>query len=55
MKLKANDIYAVMNAVPAFILCAYGFITPGEIGGICFGLGLGISYLIIYFYFNCKW
>ena len=40
---EANDIYAVMNAVPAIALCAFGFLTPGITGGICFGLGLGIT------------
>jgi len=40
---EANDIYAVMNAVPAIALCAYGFLTPGVTGGVCFGLGLGIT------------
>eukprot|EP00803_Ostreobium_quekettii_P003658 evm.model.scf_66EXC.1 EVM.evm.TU.scf_66EXC.1 scf_66EXC:28594-32890(+) len=40
---ELNDIYAVANAVPAISLCAYGFITPGTPGGICWGLGLGIT------------
>mmetsp|Transcript_29382 Transcript_29382/g.75948 ORF Transcript_29382/g.75948 Transcript_29382/m.75948 type:complete len:334 (+) Transcript_29382:462-1463(+) len=40
---ELNDIYAVANAVPAMSLCAYGFLTPGIIGGVCFGLGLGIT------------
>jgi beta-carotene 3-hydroxylase len=25
------------------LLCAYGFLTPGMIGGMCFGSGLGIT------------
>lgn len=41
--IQLNDIYAVANAVPAISLCAYGFITPGTPGGICWGLGLGIT------------
>ncbi|KAG7671601.1 putative Beta-carotene 3-hydroxylase, chloroplastic [Nannochloris sp. 'desiccata'] len=40
---EANDIYAVMNAVPAVLLCGYGFLRPDMIGGMCFGAGLGIS------------
>lgn len=40
---ELNDIYAVANAIPAISLCAYGFITPGTPGGICWGLGLGIT------------
>jgi len=40
---EANDVYAVANAIPAIALCAYGFLTPGMGGGICFGLGLGIT------------
>ena len=40
---EANDIYAVMNAVPAVVLCGYGFLRPDMIGGMCFGAGLGIS------------
>lgn len=40
---EANDIFAVMNAVPAIVLTAYGFFTPSEFGGMCFGLGMGIT------------
>ena len=40
---EANDIYAVMNAVPAVVLCGYGFLRPDMVGGMCFGAGLGIS------------
>lgn len=40
---ELNDIYAVANALPAIALCAYGFLTPGVFGGVCFGLGLGIT------------
>lgn len=40
---EANDIFAVMNAVPAIALTAYGFFTPSEFGGMCFGLGMGIT------------
>ncbi|CAL6286366.1 unnamed protein product [Bathycoccus prasinos] len=40
---EANDIFAVANGVPAFVLCSYGFFTPGVYGGLCFGAGLGIT------------
>lgn len=40
---EANDIYAVANALPAMALCLWGFLTPGEVGGMCFGAGLGIT------------
>ena len=41
--LQDNDIFAVINGVPAMILCLYGFLTPGVPGGLCFGAGLGIT------------
>ena len=41
--LQDNDIFAVINGVPAFSLCLYGFLTPGFGGGLCFGAGLGIT------------
>lgn len=40
---EANDIYAVANALPATALCLYGFLRPDVVGGLCFGLGLGIT------------
>jgi beta-carotene 3-hydroxylase len=40
---EANDIFAVMNAVPAIALTAYGFFSSSDWGGICFGLGMGIT------------
>ena len=30
-----NDVFAIINAVPAMGLCAYGYITPNVIGGVC--------------------
>ena len=48
---EANDIFAIANGVPAFALCAYGFLTPGVFGGLCFGAGLGITFFgIAYMY-----
>lgn len=40
---QANDVYAIMNAVPAIWLCLYGFLTPTMTGSMCFGAGLGIT------------
>jgi len=40
---EANDVYAIVNAVPAIALCGYGFLRPDVIGGLCFGTGLGIT------------
>uniref|UniRef100_A0A7S0S1S3 beta-carotene 3-hydroxylase n=1 Tax=Chlamydomonas leiostraca TaxID=1034604 RepID=A0A7S0S1S3_9CHLO len=48
---EANDIYAIMNAVPAMALCLYGFITPNIVGGLCFGAGLGITLFGIMYMF----
>lgn len=28
-----NDVFAIINAVPAMGLCAFGFLTPGVFGG----------------------
>jgi len=36
---EANDIFAVVNAIPAIALCAYGFFTPTMSGGLAFGTG----------------
>lgn len=38
-----NDVFAIVNALPAMGLCFYGLITPTMIGGLCFGAGLGIT------------
>lgn len=40
---EANDLFAIMNAVPAMALCLYGFLRPDVVGGLCFGAGLGIT------------
>ena len=40
-----NDVFALVNAIPAMGLCAYGFLTPDVIGGVpppslpCYTLG----------------
>jgi hypothetical protein len=41
--LQANDLFAIMNAVPAITLILYGFLTPTMSGSLCFGAGLGIT------------
>lgn len=40
---EANDLFAIMNAVPAIALILYGFLTPTMSGSLCFGAGLGIT------------
>lgn len=40
---EANDVFAIVNAVPAIALCAYGLFREDVIGGLCFGAGLGIT------------
>ena len=50
---EANDIFAVVNAVPAMGLCLYGVLTPDLMGGLCFGAGLGITLFgIMYMYIH---
>lgn len=38
-----NDVFAIINAVPAIALMAYGFFNNGLVPGLCFGAGLGIT------------
>jgi hypothetical protein len=40
---EVNDLYALVNGMPATALCAWGFHTPGLLGAGCFGAGLGIT------------
>lgn len=40
---EANDVFAIINAVPAIALMAYGFFHSGIVPGLCFGAGLGIT------------
>uniref|UniRef100_A0A0D9VNX2 beta-carotene 3-hydroxylase n=1 Tax=Leersia perrieri TaxID=77586 RepID=A0A0D9VNX2_9ORYZ len=40
---ELNDVFAIVNAVPAMSLLAYGFFTRGLLPGLCFGAGLGIT------------
>nr|CAC06712.1 beta-carotene hydroxylase [Narcissus pseudonarcissus] len=40
---ELNDVFAVINAVPAISLLYYGFFNRGLVPGLCFGAGLGIT------------
>jgi hypothetical protein len=34
---ELNDVFAIINAVPAIALIAYGFFHKGFVPGLCFG------------------
>ncbi|KAG9156450.1 hypothetical protein Leryth_027289 [Lithospermum erythrorhizon] len=40
---ELNDVFAIINAVPAIALLDYGFFHKGLLPGLCFGAGLGIT------------
>ncbi|KAJ7539191.1 hypothetical protein O6H91_11G080500 [Diphasiastrum complanatum] len=40
---ELNDVFAIINAIPAIVLMAYGFLNTGLLAGLCFGAGLGIT------------
>ncbi|GAB2265158.1 Phospholipase A2 crotoxin acid subunit CA [Dionaea muscipula] len=40
---ELNDVFAILNAVPAIGLLSYGFFNKGLFPGLCFGAGLGIT------------
>ncbi|KAF0911100.1 hypothetical protein E2562_005478 [Oryza meyeriana var. granulata] len=40
---ELNDVFAIINAVPAMSLLACGFFNRGIVPGLCFGAGLGIT------------
>eukprot|EP00850_Spirogloea_muscicola_P018727 SM000175S03274 [mRNA] locus=s175:37064:39491:+ [translate_table: standard] len=40
---ETNDVFAIINAVPAIALLAFGFFNKGIGPGLCFGAGLGIT------------
>ncbi|KAK3037229.1 hypothetical protein RJ639_030122 [Escallonia herrerae] len=40
---ELNDVFAIINAVPAIALLSYGFFHKGLFPGLCFGAGLGIT------------
>ncbi|KAI5062257.1 hypothetical protein GOP47_0022796 [Adiantum capillus-veneris] len=40
---ELNDVFAIINAIPAIALMAFGFLHKGLVPGLCFGAGLGIT------------
>ncbi|OVA17170.1 Fatty acid hydroxylase [Macleaya cordata] len=40
---ELNDVFAIINAVPAISLLSYGFFNHGLLPGLSFGAGLGIT------------
>ncbi|QCE08153.1 beta-carotene hydroxylase 2, chloroplastic-like [Vigna unguiculata] len=40
---ELNDVFAIVNAVPAIALLSYGLFHKGLVPGLCFGAGLGIT------------
>ncbi|CAN6463791.1 unnamed protein product [Victoria cruziana] len=40
---ELNDVFAIINAVPAIALLHFGFMHRGLFPGLCFGAGLGIT------------
>nr|QBC36226.1 beta-carotene hydroxylase 1 [Petunia x hybrida] len=40
---ELNDVFAIINAVPAIALLNFGFFHKGLVPGLCFGAGLGIT------------
>ncbi|KAK1261941.1 hypothetical protein QJS04_geneDACA011532 [Acorus gramineus] len=40
---ELNDVFAIINAVPAIALLSFGFFNSGLFPGLCFGAGLGIT------------
>nr|ALQ56931.1 chromoplast beta-carotene hydroxylase [Crocus ancyrensis] len=40
---ELNDVFAIINAVPAIALLSFGFFHRGLLPGLCFGAGLGIT------------
>ncbi|KAF9685856.1 hypothetical protein SADUNF_Sadunf03G0098000 [Salix dunnii] len=40
---ELNDVFAIINAVPAIALFSYGWFNRGLVPGLCFGAGLGIT------------
>lgn len=40
---ELNDVFVIINAIPAIALLSYGFLNRGLLPGLCFGAGLGIT------------
>nr|KYP34660.1 Beta-carotene hydroxylase [Cajanus cajan] len=51
---ELNDVFAIINAIPAIALLAYGFFHKGLVPGLCFSTVrvFSNSNLIISFLFN---
>lgn len=45
---ELNDVFAIINAVPAIALLSYGFFHKGLIPGLCFG-AVSVSFIIYFF------
>ncbi|KAJ6341759.1 hypothetical protein OIU78_009834 [Salix suchowensis] len=50
---ELNDVFAIINAVPAIALFSYGFFNEGLLPGLCFGAGLritvfGMAYMFVH-------
>ncbi|KAI6702085.1 hypothetical protein NL676_011221 [Syzygium grande] len=40
---ELNDVFVIINAIPAIALLSYGFLNRGLLPGLCFGAGLGTT------------
>ncbi|XP_016898856.1 beta-carotene hydroxylase 2, chloroplastic isoform X3 [Cucumis melo] len=40
---EKNDVFAIINAIPAIALLSFGLFNHGFFPGLCFGAGLGIT------------
>lgn len=47
---ELNDVFAIINAVPAIALLSYGFFNKGLVPGLCFG---AVSACFLSFSFVC--
>lgn len=49
---ELNDVFAIINAVPAITLLAYGFFHKGLFPGACFG-AVSLPPLDLFSFFLC--
>lgn len=42
---ELNDVFAIINAVPAIALLSYGFFHKGLVPGLCFGAVSNLLFL----------
>ena len=47
---ELNDVFAIINAVPAIALLSYGFFNKGLVPGLCFGAVrlLSLSFYLVF-------